>query len=105
MADKIKISKLLRTCESFPAQWEGRTKEGKRYYFRYRSGFFYVRQCPVTTCLEGPVVFEWDGPHGYAGEMTDEDMLKLTQNVFDWSETKFFNRDDRWKRNRKVAAE
>jgi len=89
----IELTKLVKTCGACPAQWEGRDKMGKRYYFRFRSGFFYVRQCPVTTCLEGPVVFEWEHPtNGWAGEMKTDEMKELTKSVFDWSKTKCFIR-------------
>lgn len=39
----IKIQKLINTCESCPAQWEGKTDEGKMVYIRYRWGNLSVR--------------------------------------------------------------
>lgn len=89
----IKLKTMVKTCEAFPAQWYGRDKDGKRYYFRFRHGYFRIQQIPVTDCLSGPIVFEWDHPsNGYAGEMGDDQMKELTKDIFDWSETKFFDR-------------
>jgi hypothetical protein len=42
MTREIVVTELVETCPSSPAQWEGRTSDGKVLYIRYRYGFLYV---------------------------------------------------------------
>jgi hypothetical protein len=36
------VTQLTKTCESFPAQWEGMLDDGRYIYARYRSGLLEI---------------------------------------------------------------
>lgn len=40
------ITKLRKTCDSCPAQWEGETSDGQQVYIRYRWGYLSVKVDP-----------------------------------------------------------
>jgi len=44
----IKVVEVWKTCDAFPAQWEGKTKDGKDVYVRYRWGNLTVQVANVT---------------------------------------------------------
>lgn len=48
----IKVSSIVKTCGSCPAQWEGVTSDGKAVYVRYRWGFLSVT---VSDMLEDAI--------------------------------------------------
>lgn len=48
-----RVTELTQTCESCPAQWQGRTDDGKFVYIRYRWGKL---ECGVADTLHDAVL-------------------------------------------------
>lgn len=38
----LELVELQQTCHSCPSQWEGKTKDGKTFYARYRHSYWCV---------------------------------------------------------------
>lgn len=73
---KIKKRKLLvlrdiaKTCDAYPAQWSGISKEGHKIYIRYRHGIFRLD-------IDDETVLRLDMGDDVGGEMTTDEMLEL----------------------------
>jgi hypothetical protein len=75
--DRIIISKLVKTCDACPSQWDGWTAEGDYYYFRYRFGRLRVSRQPLEESI-----LEKNIGHTYDGEMTTLEMMANTSEKF-----------------------
>jgi hypothetical protein len=42
VAEPLRLTRLVKTCEAFPAQWEGMFEDGSRFYARWRGEWFYA---------------------------------------------------------------
>jgi hypothetical protein len=42
VAEPLRLTRLVKTCSMFPAQWEGRFEDGSHFYARWRGGWFYA---------------------------------------------------------------
>lgn len=87
---KYKLKALQRTCEAFPAQWEGVTYCGKFVYIRYRWGCL---QLSVGDTEGGAVMggdaasdsIYVDHGHQYQGELGFTDLMRLSKDFFDFN--------------------
>lgn len=67
----IVVDVLTKTCESCPAQWEGRTNDGREVYVRYRWGHLSVE-------IDGSVILEKEVGGPYDGSM---DLTELAHHL------------------------
>lgn len=80
----IVVRELELTCESCPAQWQGRTVDGRFVYVRYRSGWLQVGvgdTFKAAVCDESDVRRLGDG---YDGFMTYEELKAATRGRVEW---------------------
>ncbi len=91
-----KVKMLMRTCEAFPSQWEGRMFSGEHIYIRFRTATLRVT---IAASELGAVSID-PGPghkhflkhltgNPWLGEMSTEHMQLLTAEFLDFSECKF----------------
>lgn len=90
---KYKIKTLTKTCDSCPAQWEGKTYDDKFVYVRYRFGNLQLSvadsekdavmgaNCSDTVCFD--VGDEMDG----SMELTE--LIHYSQAIFDFSSCEY----------------
>ena len=88
----IRVAEAVETCAGCPAQWEGRTDDGRRIYARYRFGCLTVgvgrtHDEAVRAAMGGPS----DGclvdlVHGdeYDGFMSQYTLADLTAHLIEW---------------------
>lgn len=82
MSNLIIVRNLKKTCDSCPAQWEGRTNHGEFIYIRKRFGWLTVTVARVQYVAE---------EHGdeYDGSLTKEEMLEVCKDLFDFSNMEY----------------
>ena len=80
----IDVVELEQTCRACPAQWEGRTADGRHVYVRYRFGWL---QVGVGATLEDAIDDETitlklgDGMDGF---LTYSQLIAATQDQVRW---------------------
>ena len=77
----IQIEKIVKTCDSCPAQWEGITSDNRQIYVRYRWGCLSVRVGPVGNmsefaAVEGDEILFLDFHDEYHGSMSYKQLIK-----------------------------
>lgn len=94
---KHKIKTLTKTCDGFPAQWEGKTYEDKFVYVRYRFGCLQLSvadseyyavmgtESPVTFCSSTPSTVYLDVGDEMDGSMELTELIHYSQEFFDFS--------------------
>lgn len=86
-----KVATLQKTCESHPAQWEGRLADGRFIYVKFRWGHLRIGigETPAAAVDCRLPLFEWDKPgsNGYEGDMSRSMLRRLTAKTLDLSET------------------
>ena len=81
-----KIKKCIMTCSACPSQWDMWTDKDEYIYIRYRWGHFEASIKEVF----GEIIKEWDHPSdSWHGVMSTNEMIELTVDVFDFSDTDF----------------
>jgi hypothetical protein len=82
----IKVVKVMKTCGAFPAQWEGKTEDGKDVYVRYRWGNLRVHVANVTgeDALYGTCVVDESYGDELCGELSYGELKELTKDVMEW---------------------
>jgi hypothetical protein len=80
----IVVTELTRTCTACPAQWEGRTADGKHVYVRYRWGWLKVG---LGATLDDAV--DDDGislqlGDEYHGFLEYADLIEATKDLVSW---------------------
>ena len=75
---------MTETCPACPAQWDGRTDDGKRVYVRYRWGWLSVRVGEgddLYAAVNGEEVFAKECGEEYDGFMTLEELIEHTPDI------------------------
>lgn len=93
----IIVTSIVKTCESCPAQWEGRTQDGRWVYARYRSGTLRVGVGDTLTDAvragsgmvpsPTPPVFSEDVGDALDGVMSYDTLKMLTAECVQWPST------------------
>ncbi len=81
------VTRLVRTCNACPSQWDGTLDDGRLFYARYRFGGFSLRISNTPGADphdDGEEVMDEEIGGEYDGDMTDEEMQRLTQDRFTW---------------------
>jgi hypothetical protein len=65
------IATAVQTCECVPDQWEGRLKDGKYFYFRYRHGRASLAIGPTPRSVAGVTFAQEAGVASYEIEHGD----------------------------------
>lgn len=98
---KHKIKTLTKTCDSCPAQWEGKTYEDKFVYVRYRFGCLQLSvadseyyavmgtESPVTFCSSTPSTVYLDVGDEMDGSMELTELIHYSQEFFDFSSCEY----------------
>ena len=86
---EIIVTTLVRTCRRSPAQWEGRTSDGRFVYVRYRWGFLEIG---IGVSLDDAIsnsgeFFERQLGEAYDGSMGLEQLRQATLGVMRWPES------------------
>lgn len=79
------VKALTKTCEAFPAQWEGQLEDGRWVYIRVRYGILSVgfgetRDAAISDGLKDDGV---DVGNEHFGEMNTFDMLSIVRMHYD----------------------
>jgi len=80
----VKVIELRNTCVACPAQWEGRTEDGKWVYVRYRWGWLSVcvgEGKDVSAAIRGDEVFGKDCGAALDGDMTFQELVQHTPGI------------------------
>ena len=80
----IVVNELELTCSACPAQWEGRTNDGRWVYVRYRSGFLQVGVGDTLSEAVGSDAIIRKVGDGADGYMTYEELREVTRGLVDW---------------------
>jgi hypothetical protein len=83
------VTELVKSCEHCPAQWDGRTEDGRVLYVRYRYGRLSV-QLGVDTGDEfdgvnGALILQDAAGDQWDGSMETAEMILRTDHVLDFS--------------------
>jgi hypothetical protein len=70
----ISVTKLIKTCDACPAQWEGETEEGKYVYIRFRFGQLRIE-------VDKEVVYQQKVGGMYDGDMNFKQLRDLVSNI------------------------
>jgi hypothetical protein len=81
--DKIKIKKIVKTCDACPAQWDMWTDANRYVYVRYRWGYF---SASYDEAYGGSLIVDLQVGGEYDGTMDDYTMKDILKDVFDFSE-------------------
>lgn len=86
----IIVTSVDRTCGACPAQWEGRTTDGRHIYARYRHGQFRVgvsddEMDAVRAAYDRPVAWLTKGD-SLDGHMTYQELKDWTAGLIQWPE-------------------
>ena len=80
---------LEMTCDAFPAQWEGRTDDGRCVYVRYRSGWLRIglgdtHAAAIDAAMRhaNPDAWQLGGP--FDGVLDYTDLIAATAGRFGW---------------------
>lgn len=95
---KYKVKTLTKTCNGYPAQWEGRTFDDKYIYIRYRFGCL---RLSVSDTEDGAVLGGSSNcdtvsiSYGdeYSGRLDIEELIRLSNNFFNFNECEFLEDD------------
>jgi len=79
---KYRVKSICKTCDACPAQWSGRTVDGKTIYIRYRWGGFRIE-------IDGHIVSAVYTEEPFAGAMSNEEMIEMTTETLDFSEAQW----------------
>ena len=87
------VTELKKTCESCPAQWEGRLVNGRMVYIRYRFGYLSIRISKEQTkniidAVKGEEVFGVDYGDDLGGTISFETLKNLTKKVLNFDMVK-----------------
>lgn len=66
------ITKVVKSCDACPSQWDLTMEDGSSLYARFRHGWFYIGQ-------PGEPVWEHRPKDGSDGYMNTSDMIKLIE--------------------------
>lgn len=85
----LRVTELTKTCEACPAQWEGRTNDGRTVYVRYRWGYLSVRVSEQPTdnvddAVRGEEIFGRQLGDEYDGEILYHQVQRQTAGVVEW---------------------
>jgi hypothetical protein len=85
----FKVQEIRKTCESSPAQWEGKTSDGKMIYVRYRWGELTIEISPELTthiydAIDGVEIFNKQIGDGYDGFLTYEQLKNVTAGIIEF---------------------
>ncbi len=85
----LRVQTLKKTCDSCPAQWHGRTDDGRQVYVRYRSGYLSVRVAVDQSDGEfagvrGEEVYGAQLGDGLDGYLSMDDLRSATADVVAW---------------------
>ena len=70
--EKLQITKLRKTCEACPAQWEGEDSKGNPIYIRFRWGYLSISQ-------KGREIFGERLSDGLDGSLSFEQLQNVTE--------------------------
>lgn len=87
---KHKLKALQRTCEAFPAQWEGVTYDGKFVYIRYRYGCLQLSVANTEdAAVRGSAAFSdsvfIEYGHDMQGNLKLTDLMRLSKDFFNFN--------------------
>lgn len=89
LEEKVTVESLYHTCSACPSQWQGRTKDGKHIYVRFRWGHLTIG---VGETFEDAVhtreLVDLDHGDGFDGCMKFEELVGLTQDKINWLDPK-----------------
>jgi hypothetical protein len=78
----LQVETLTQTCTACPSQWEGRLVDGRPIYIRFRHGELSIRigrpDGGIESAINGPVWFEWEADNGLDGEISLDEVFKLS---------------------------
>lgn len=79
----IAVQEIIKTCDSCPAQWEGKTTDGKMIYVRYRWGLLTIEVSlkpsdDIFDALDGAEVFNQQIGAGLDGHLTYQELKSST---------------------------
>ena len=85
----IKIQEITKTCESCPAQWEGKTDEGKTVYIRYRWGELTIQVSPepsnnIYEAVNGVEVINKQLGDSLNGYLTYDELKNATAGIIEF---------------------
>lgn len=76
--EKLQITKLRKTCEACPAQWEGEDSKGNPIYIRFRWGYLSIRQEEkgedIMSAIDGKEIFGEKLSDGLDGSLSFEEL-------------------------------
>jgi hypothetical protein len=85
-----RVVELVMTCEMSPAQWEGRTNDGRRIYVRHRWDYLSVRLGPpgdddVMSAVGGEEIVGLTVDLD-ADDSAEAKMKRLTRHAVEWAD-------------------
>lgn len=82
MLTNVRVLELRRTCRSHPAQWEGRTADGRFIYVRYRWGQLQVGfGATIEEAVEDEKTFVRNLGGPYDGVLEYADLVAATPGI------------------------
>jgi len=76
--EKLQITKLKKTCEACPAQWEGEDSKGNPIYIRFRWGYLSIRRGKkdedTMSAIDGEEIFGEKLSDGLDGNLSFEEL-------------------------------
>lgn len=88
-AATVQVVEIRKTCYACPAQWEGKTADGRWVYVRYRWGYLSVSvgdtlDEAVDLTRSGKVLYETRTGDSFNGYMDYAELRKLTEGTVQW---------------------
>lgn len=84
----INVVSVIKTCESVPAQWEGRTDDDCAVYVRYRYGWLTIGVSEpggsIDDAIDAPDAFASHCGAEFDGQMSAEELMQATVRLFSW---------------------
>ena len=85
----MKVEKIVKTCDSYPSQWEGITDDNRQVYVRYRWGCLYILVGKVGDMSKfggvcGEEVMFIDLNEEYHGVMDYAQLKKLSDGIVEF---------------------
>lgn len=82
---------LTQTCIACPSQWEGKLRDGRMFYARYRWGNFSLRVSvgktdDVMAAVHGDEILSRNIGDGLDGHMTTEDMISISKDKINFKD-------------------
>ncbi|MFH1527253.1 MAG: hypothetical protein ABIG69_11490 [Bacteroidota bacterium] len=86
---RLQADTLKQTCGACPAQWEGKIKDGRMFYIRYRWGYLALEISDKATddvmgAVGGAELFGEQIGDEFDGFLDELKMKNLTSKVMDW---------------------